>query len=86
MVFLVFVLGVKSDFEVNLSGQIHLTFLRFRVCLVGGRIGWMENNREKMGLCVLWLGGGKRKYFFLQQLILLRNNIILYFFFVFIGK
>ena len=62
MVFLVFVLGVKSDFEVNLSGQIQLTFLRFRVCLVGGRIGWMENNREKMGLCVLWLGRGKRKY------------------------
>ena len=31
-----------------------------------GEIGQMKNNeekiKEKMGSCVLWLGGGKRKY------------------------
>ena len=33
----------------------------FRVCLFRGKIGRMENVREKMNLCVVWLGGGKKK-------------------------
>ena len=33
----------------------------FRVCLFRGKIGRMENVREKMHLCVVWLGGGKTK-------------------------
>ena len=33
----------------------------FRVCLFRGKIGRMENVREKMNLGVVWLGGGEKK-------------------------
>ena len=37
-----------------------------RVCLFEGEIGWMENFQEKigekMGLCVVWLGGEKETF------------------------
>ena len=37
-----------------------------RVCLVGGGIWWMKNNREKivekMSLCVVWLKGKKENF------------------------
>ena len=30
------------------------------VCLFEGEIGWIENFGEKMGLCVIWLGGEEK--------------------------
>ena len=43
----------------------YVTYHTLRVCLFGGEIWWMENFGEKigekMGLCVVWLGGGERK-------------------------
>ena len=57
--------GTKSDFEVYQLGEI-LNTLKIQDMFGQGEIGQMDNNeekiKEKMSLCVLWLGGGKRKY------------------------
>ena len=39
----------------------------FKVCLFRGKIGRMENVREKMNLCVVWLGGRERKLLYRAQ-------------------